>query len=97
MDLALEVTLHIVNAIVGRAMPHVPELLDSKLIDIEKPGGSGLRPTAIRESWMGLAGLCTMAACPDAGRTLAPLQLRLEEVVVASSSAMQSALALQRT
>lgn len=75
MDSALEVTLHVINAIVSGALPHVPALLDSKLIGIEKPGGCGLRPIAIGEAWMRLAGLCAMAACPDAGRTLAPLQL----------------------
>ena len=57
MDSALGGTLHILNAIIGRALPHVPELLGSKLIGIEKPAGSGLRLIAIGEAWMYLAGL----------------------------------------
>ena len=53
MASALEVTtLHIVNAIVGGALPHVPKLLNIMLLGIERPGGSRLWRIAIGEAWM---------------------------------------------
>ena len=71
---AFQAILRVINAIVSGALPHLPELLDSTLIALVKPGG-GLRPIAIGEVWYRLAGLCAMAACPNAGPALAPLQL----------------------
>jgi hypothetical protein len=67
--------LGVLNAIIGGGLPDVPELLDSRLIGLQKPGGRGLRPIAIGEVFFRLAGLCAMAAQPGAGRALAPLQL----------------------
>jgi hypothetical protein len=72
---ALGAVLALINAIVGGKLPHVPCLLDSTLLGFEKPGGNGIRPIAIGEVWLRLAGLCAMAACPGAGQALAPLQL----------------------
>lgn len=68
--------LRLINAIISGKLPHLPELLDSTLIALEKPGaGGGVRPIAIGEVWLRLAGLCAMASCPGAGQALAPLQL----------------------
>ena len=67
--------LGVINVMIRGDLPHVPELLDSRLIGLEKPGGRGLRPIAIGEVFFRLAGLCAMAARPGAGRALAPLQL----------------------
>ncbi len=69
------VAIRLINCIVGGALPHLPALLDSTLIGLEKPGGRGVRPIAIGEVWLRLAGLCAMASCPGAGQALAPLQL----------------------
>ena len=74
-DSALGAALVIINLIVSGTLPHIPELLDSRLIGLQKPNGGGLRPIAIGEAWLRLASLCAMAACPNAGRSLAPLQL----------------------
>jgi hypothetical protein len=60
---------------VSGTLPHLPALLDSTLIGFEKPGGNGLRPIAIGEVWLRLAGICAMAALPEIGQALAPLQL----------------------
>jgi hypothetical protein len=67
--------LAFVNVIISGTLPHVPALLDCTLLGFEKPGGNGLRPIAIGETWLRLAGLCAMAACPGVGVGLAPLQL----------------------
>jgi Reverse transcriptase (RNA-dependent DNA polymerase) len=72
---AFDAVLRIVNAIVSGQLPHLPALTDSALLGLEKPGGHGLRPIAMGEVWLRLAGLCAMAACPGAGLALAPLQL----------------------
>jgi hypothetical protein len=47
----------------------------SRLLPLAKPNGRGVRPIAIGEVWYRLAALCALAACPNAGRSLAPLQL----------------------
>jgi hypothetical protein len=65
----------VIDIIVSGALPHVPELLDCRLIAVQKPGGRGIRPIAIGEALYRLAGLCAMRACPNAGCDLAPLQL----------------------
>ena len=73
---ALNAAIRLVNAIVRGTLPHLPDLLDSTLIAQEKPGSnSGVRPIAIGETWVRLAGLCAMAASPGIGPGLAPLQL----------------------
>jgi hypothetical protein len=48
--------------------------LDAFLIGVSKPDGS-VRLIAIGEVYFRLTGLCFLAACPDAGRALAPLQV----------------------
>ena len=63
------------NAIIGGKLPHLHCLLDCSLHAFEKPGGPGIRPIAVGEVLVRLAGLCAMAACPGAGPALAPLQL----------------------
>jgi hypothetical protein len=72
---ALGALLALVNAIVGGKLPHLPALLDCTLHAFEKPGGNGIRPIAVGEVFVRLAGLCAMASCPFAGPSLAPLQL----------------------
>jgi hypothetical protein len=71
---AFSAILWLMNALVSGALPHVQELLDSALIGTQKPGG-GVRPIAIGDVWLRLASRCAMAACPDIGPGLAPLQL----------------------
>jgi hypothetical protein len=56
------------------ALPHVLALLQSTLLPMSKPGG-GFQPTAKSEVWHRLAALYALAACPDVGRSFAPLQL----------------------
>lgn len=71
---ALSSACRLINAILSGSLPRMARLLDSALIALQKPQG-GIRPVAIGEVWLRLAGLCAMAASPDAGRALAPLQL----------------------
>ncbi|MES2940453.1 MAG: reverse transcriptase domain-containing protein, partial [Pseudomonadota bacterium] len=71
---ALSATLAFVNLILGGELPRHSSLLDSSLVGLRKPDG-GVRPIAIGEVWVRLAGLCALHACADAGRDLAPLQL----------------------
>jgi hypothetical protein len=72
---ALGALLALMNAILSGKLPHLPVLLDCSLHAFEKPGGNGIRPIAVGEVLVRLAGLCAMAACPGAGPALAPLQL----------------------
>jgi hypothetical protein len=51
-----------------------PCLCDSRLLPIAKPTG-GILPIAIGEVLYRLAALCALAARPDAGKSLSPLQL----------------------
>ncbi len=67
--------LRVVNLLVSGSLPHIPALVASHLIALRKPGGRGIRPLAVGEVWLRLAGLCAMQACPSATSTLAPLQL----------------------
>lgn len=71
---ARAVTLQLINALVSGRLPHLPVLLDGRLIGLEKPNG-GTRPIAIGEVWLRLASLCAMASIPGVGAALAPLQL----------------------
>jgi hypothetical protein len=72
---ATSAILDLLNLLVGGHLPDLPSLSASALIALEKSGGLGVRPIAIGEVWLCLASLCAMAACPDIGRALAPLQL----------------------
>ena len=80
-DAAFDATLGFVNALLSGSLPSIPNLLASRLVALAKPeeGGPGVssrvRPVAIGEVWVRLAGLCALAACPAAGPSLAPLQL----------------------
>jgi hypothetical protein len=51
-----------------------PCLFNSRLLPIAKPTG-GILPIAIGKVWYRLAALCALAARPDAGKSLSPLQL----------------------
>jgi hypothetical protein len=72
---ARAVVLRFVQALVRGDLPHLPRLLDARLLPLAKPHGRGVRPIAIGEVWYRLAALCALAACPNIGRSMAPLQL----------------------
>jgi hypothetical protein len=63
--------LHLMQAVVRDDLPHLPRLLDARLLPLEKPS-SGVRPIAVGEVWYRLAALCALAACPNAGSSLVP-------------------------
>jgi hypothetical protein len=48
---ALSSLLQLVNAIVSGRLPHLPALLDGRLIPIEKSPSNTIRPIAIQEVW----------------------------------------------
>jgi hypothetical protein len=60
--------------VVRRDLPHLPRLLYDRLLPFEMPSG-GVRPIAVGEVRCRLAALCAPAACPNAGRSLVPLQV----------------------
>jgi hypothetical protein len=64
--------LRLVNALVAGRLPRLPYLLDSRLIAVRTCCG-GIRPIAIQEVWLRLAGMCVLEACGTNG--LAPLHL----------------------
>ena len=70
---AREAARTFVNTMLAGDVPHLPDLLDSRLVAFAKPAG-GVRPIAIGETWLRLGCLCGIAATPDIGPTLAPLQ-----------------------
>jgi hypothetical protein len=72
---ARAVVLCFVQAVVRGEFPHLPRLLDARLLPLAKPNSRGVRPIAIGEVWYRLTALCALAACPNIGRSLAPLQL----------------------
>jgi hypothetical protein len=72
---ARTVVLRFVQASVRGDLPYLPRLLEAGLLPLAKPNGRGVRPIAIGEVWCRLAALCALAACPNAGRSLAPQQL----------------------
>jgi hypothetical protein len=81
-DAAFDATLSFVNAMLSGELPHCPNLLASRLIALDKTRGAGaadgslsLRPIAIGEVWVRLAGLCALQAGAHPGASLAPLQL----------------------
>jgi hypothetical protein len=69
------VVLRFVQALVCGDLPYLPRLLEARLLPVAKPNGRGVRPIAIGEVWYRLAALRALAACPNAGRCLAPLKL----------------------
>jgi hypothetical protein len=72
---ARAVVLRFTQALVRGNLPHLPCLLDSRLLPLAKPNSRGVRLIDIGEVWYRPAALCALAACPNAGRSLAPLQL----------------------
>jgi hypothetical protein len=71
----LESTLSLVNAVAAGCLPHAPAYLDSRLIAVQMPSG-GIRPIAVAEALVRLAGLCAKAARLHASTSaLPPLQL----------------------
>jgi hypothetical protein len=72
---ARAVVLRFVQALVRGNLPCLPRLLDARLLLLAKPNSRGVRPIAIGEVWYRLAALCALAACPNAGRSLALLKL----------------------
>lgn len=71
---ARSVVLRFAQALVHGKLPPLPRLLDAYLIPLAKPL-SGVRAMAISEVWYRPSALCALAACPDAGRSLALLQV----------------------
>jgi hypothetical protein len=69
------VVLRFVQALVRGDLPYLPRRLEARLLPLAKLNGRGVRPIAIGEVWYRIAALCALAACPNAGRSLAPLQL----------------------
>jgi hypothetical protein len=47
---------------------------DARLLPLENPSG-GVRPIAVGKVWYRGAALCALAACPNTGRSLVPLQV----------------------
>ena len=66
--------LRLVQAMTSGSLPHLPRLLDARLLPFAKPSG-GVHPTSIGQVWYRPAALCALAACPNAGSGLAPLQV----------------------
>jgi hypothetical protein len=66
--------LRLLQAVVRGDLPHLPRLLDARLLRPEKLSGAA-RPIAVGEVWYRLAALCALAACPSAGSSLVPLQV----------------------
>jgi hypothetical protein len=71
---ARSMVLRFVQALVHGKLPRLPRLLDARIIPLAK-AHNGVRPITFGEVWYRLAALCALAACPDAGRSLAPLQV----------------------
>lgn len=70
-----EVTLVLVNLMVAGSLPDIPELLACRLVHRKNTGTvDGVRPIAVGETWLQLAALCAMEACPTTGKALLPLQ-----------------------
>jgi hypothetical protein len=69
------VVLSFVQALFRGDLPCLTRLLNARLLPLAKPNSRGVRSITIREVWYRLAALCALAACPNAGRSLAPEQL----------------------
>jgi hypothetical protein len=71
---ALDKFAAFINAMLAFEMPRAPSLLDSKGVAFLKPGSANVRPIAISEAWLRLAGAVALALLGDAGAALAPEQ-----------------------
>jgi hypothetical protein len=67
--------LALVNAMLAFKVPRVDALLNSKTLASVKHRGQGIRPVAICEACLRLAAIVCMRLIPDAGPSLASLQL----------------------
>jgi hypothetical protein len=65
----------LVNAPCNGSIDLLDSLLDSRGVAFEKPNRRGVRPIAICEAWLRLAVIVCIRLLPDAGPSLAPLQL----------------------
>ena len=70
----MEAVVAFINAGLTGDMPEWEELRASRLVPLRKKCG-GIRPIAIGEVWARLMSMCAMAACPQIGPSLAPLQV----------------------
>ena len=73
-EAAFDSLLRFVQYAVGGKLPHLPALMASRLVPLQKRQG-GVRPIAVGEVLLRLAALCATAACHEVGPGLAPLQL----------------------
>ena len=65
-----------VNDILSGAIPHSDLLLASRLIALERPH-CGVRPIAIGEAFLRVAGICALSTVQTAADLPAPLQVRV--------------------
>ena len=72
---AREAILRFINLMVSGGLPRLPALLAARVVALQKPGGRGIRPLAVGEVWLRMAGLCALQAAPSAPDSLPPLQL----------------------
>ena len=72
---AREAILGFVNLVVSGALPRLPALLAARVVALQKPNGRGVRPLAVGEVWLRVAGLCALQAALGAPASLPPLQL----------------------
>jgi hypothetical protein len=73
----LRTCLAFVNAMLAFTIPRVDALLNSTGVAFEKSNRRGIRPIAICEAWLRLAAIVCIKLLPEAGPSLAPLQLRV--------------------
>jgi len=73
-EAGMEAVVQFINSGLAGDLPEWEELRASRLVPLLKKGG-GIRPIAIGEVWARLMSMCAMAACPDVGPALAPLQV----------------------
>lgn len=79
-EAGMDAVLALVNAILAGDLPEWEWFTASRLVPLVKkaahPGTPlGVRPIAIGEVWARLVSMCAMAACPNIGPSLAPLQV----------------------
>ena len=79
-EAGMDAVLALVNAILAGDLPEWEWFTASRLVPLVKkaahPGAlQGVRPIAIGEVWARLVSMCAMAACPNIGPSLAPLQV----------------------
>jgi hypothetical protein len=73
----LRTCLAFVKAMLAFTIPRVDAVLNSRGVAFEKPNRRGVRPIAIWEAWLRLAAIVCIRLLPDAGPSLAPLQLEV--------------------